>query len=479
MLRKPPVSHIHTRMPPLFGDDQWDDLLDFVEQGKVIPIIGEAAVTFSDEDRPLYPWLATELAGRLSVPPEMLPDFPTVSSVAQSHLARGGERNQIYSRLHRILKDPALTPGPTLRRLCEVEGFRLALTTTFDPLLERAMDAAGNGTGGHTLVGAFFPGASQKDLPARLVELQQKTLYHLLGRVSVAAGEFVALEEDLLDFLSELPRHLGTDVMRNLSADLRSHALLAIGMNFSDWIVRLLLRIARQDSLSRVSIHSWLAEGPLEKVSKSMVLFFGGVSKSIQVVECDPPAFVAELARRWRERRPAPPIPNGAGLGGSSPGAGLGAPIGLVFLSYAREDEAAARRIKAGLEAAGCTVYFDRERLGAGMNFHYQLEDQVSRHCALFISVVSEFTESAVGDNYFRRERFWASERAKSFSDIDREEFYLPFLIHERKPGGLQHEPRIFSGCQWNVCPGGVAPDGLAERVSAIQRKFRSRTPGS
>ena len=458
-------------MPPVFGDDEWDDLLDFVEQGKVIPVVGEAAVTFSDEDRPLYPWLARELAGRLSVPPEMLPDFPTVSSVAQSHLARGGERNQIYSRLHRILKDPALTPGPTLRQLCEVEAFRLVLTTTFDPLLERAMDAAQNGTGGRTLVAAFFPGASQKDLPARMADLHQRTLYHLLGRVSVAAGEFVALEEDLLDFLSELPRHLGADVMRNLSAELRSQALLAIGLNFSDWIVRLFLRMARQDSLSRVSLHSWLAEGPLENVSKSMVLFFSGISKNIQVVECDPPAFVAELARRWKARRPAHPVSHGA----ERPTSGAG----LVFLSYAREDEGAARRIKAALEADGCAVYFDRERLGGGMNFHYQLEDQVSRHCALFVSVVSEFTESAVGDNYFRRERFWASERAKSFSDIDREEFYLPFLIHEGKPAELHHEPRIFSGCQWNLCPGGALPEGLAARVSALQRKFRARTPGS
>jgi hypothetical protein len=202
-----------------------------------------------------------------------------------------------------------------------------------------------------------------------------------------------------------------------------------------------------------------------------MVLFFGGVSKSIQVVECHPPAFVAELARRWRERRPEPDPAH------PSPGAGAGAYIGLVFLSYAREDEAAARQIKAALEAAGCTVYFDRERLGGGMNFHYQLEDQVSRHCAVFVSVVSEFTESAVGDNYFRRERFWASERAKSFSDLNRDEFYLPFLVHERKPDSLLHEPRIFSGCQWNLCPGGKVPQATAAKVAALQQKFRAPTP--
>jgi hypothetical protein len=58
--------------------------------------------------------------------------------------------------------------------------------------------------------------------------------FHVLGKVSVAAGEFVAWEEDLLDFLSELRRHLSADVMKHLGNDLKSHALLLLGLNFSD-----------------------------------------------------------------------------------------------------------------------------------------------------------------------------------------------------------------------------------------------------
>lgn len=451
-----------TATPPLFSDDQWDDLLDFIEQGKVIPIIGEGAVTFGADDQPLYPWLAARLAERLEIPAERIGDQPTVSRVVQEHLKHNGERNLIYSRLHRILKDPALTPGSTLRCIAKIDAFKLMLSTTFDPLLERAVNEVRHGGDARTQTAAFFPGASQKDLPARTSELATSFVYYLLGRMSVAAGEFVAWEEDLLDFFFELPRHLGTDVMRNLSADLKSQALLAIGLNFSDWVARLLLRIARQDSLSRVSLNSWLAEGP-HGVSPSMVMFFGGVSKNIQVVECDPQAFMAELLRRYQERFPET---------AARPQAKGGSTSGLVFISYAREDEAEARQIKSALEAGGCTVYFDRERLGTGMNFHYQLEDQVSRHCAVFISVVSPYTESAVGDNYFRRERFWASQRAQSFSDLDREEFYLPFLIHTESPPGLVHEPRIFSASQWNRCPGGVVPASTAEKVASLQKKF-------
>jgi hypothetical protein len=48
-------------------DDFWEDLLDFIEQGKVIPVIGEHTVTFGEGNEPLYPWLARELANRLGV----------------------------------------------------------------------------------------------------------------------------------------------------------------------------------------------------------------------------------------------------------------------------------------------------------------------------------------------------------------------------------------------------------------------------
>ena len=460
-------------MSRFFSDDQWDDLLDFIEQGKVLPIIGGGAAVFGKDEQPLYSWLARELAQKLQLSLDSSSGELAISEVAQRHIIGGGERNAIYSRLHRILKNVPLEPGAALLHLAEIDAFQLFLTTTFDPLLERALNRVRFGGAERTRVESFFPGSAHKDLPSRASDLSTPTVYHLLGRVSVAAGEFVAWEEDLLDFLFELPRHLGTDTMRNLSADLRSNALLAIGLNFSDWIVRLLLRITRQDPLSRVSLHSWLAEGPPERVPQSMVLFFGGVSKSINVIECHPPSFAAELTRRWRQRHP---VPNEVAAEHGEFVTLPAGPAGLVFLSYAREDESAARRIKADLEAAGCAVYFDRDRLGGGMNFHYQLEDQVSKYCAVFISVVSLFTESAVGDNYFRRERYWASERAKSFSDAEREEFYLPFLVHEQRPQKLQHEPRIFSGCQWNHCPGGTVAGPLARRVADLQHKFRSRS---
>jgi hypothetical protein len=253
--------------------------------------------------------------------------------------------------------------------------------------------------------------------------------------------------------------------MKHLGSDLKSHALLLLGLNFSDWITRLFLRVSRQDPLSRVTLASWLADKPTDSATQSMVIFFGGVNRSIKVIECDPAEFASEMARRWKERHPAPVSPSGFDAATCLQG--------LVFISYAREDEAAARVLADGLKAQGCDVYFDRERLGPGINFHFQLEDQVRKYCGLFLSVISPATESAVGDNYFRRERYWASQRAEGYSDVERGEFYLPVLVHGTLPAEVRQEPRIFSGCQWNHLPGGMVTPEFGRTVARLQTKYR------
>jgi len=57
----------------------------------------------------------------------------------------------------------AIWPGPLLSTFY--------LTTTFDPLLERALNAVRFGGALSTRTQAFFPGAANKDLPARRAEL--------------------------------------------------------------------------------------------------------------------------------------------------------------------------------------------------------------------------------------------------------------------------------------------------------------------
>ena len=129
-------------------------------------------------------------------------------------------------------------------------------------------------------------------------------------------------------------------------------------------------------------------------------------------------------------------------------------PRGAIFISYAREDEAAAKRLKTGLESYGCTVWYDRERLQSGTNFHHSLEDEVKRNCALFLSVVSSATESQA-EAYFHLERNWAAQRAERRPDHGRFEFYHLVIVDDLSRAEIRREPRLFSGCQCERLPGG------------------------
>jgi TIR domain/SIR2-like domain len=442
--------------------DFWDDLLDFIANGNVIPVIGEGIVTFGDDDQNLYAWLAGRLAEKLQVPPDTLPEKPTLNDVVCRHLLNGGARNIVYSRLQRLLRDESPAPGTALRDLASISAFNLFLTTTFDSLLEQALNTERYGGKAVTQRLSFFPEAANKDLPARKSALTRATVYHLLGEVS-PSPEYVVWEEDALEFICALHQHL--PVMEKLARDLKEHGLLVLGLNFSDWLVRFFLRITKQSRLSESRANSEvLALGPDRPASESMVMFFGGVSRNIHVVSGDPREFVAELARRWREKHPA------TEAGEFAPLPDVEMPSGAIFLSYAREDEEAARRLKAGLERHGCVVWYDRERLKPGGNWHNHLREEVQGRCALFLSVISRTTESApVG--YFHQERNWAAEWQAMFSEG--EEFYIPVVIDD-SPLASKREPRSFRNVQATHLPAGEVTEDFGEHLRQLMEKRRA-----
>jgi TIR domain-containing protein/SIR2-like protein len=447
--------------------DFWEDLLTFIEEGLVIPIVGEAVVKFGPEDKNLYDWLALGLAERLQVPVETLPVQPTLNDVVCRHLLRGGTRNVVYTRLQRLLRDECPEPGSALRALARISAFNLFISTTFDPLLENALNALRYGGQPMTQRLAFFPESAPKDLPARKAELSRATVFHLLGYVS-PSPEYVVWEEDALEFVCALQQHL--PVMEKLARDLKEHALLVLGLNFSDWLVRFFLRITKQSRLSEARANTEvLAVGPPVGPSEGMVLFFGGVSRNIHVIECDPSAFVLELERRWREKHPA--VEGGRGEFVAMPEYEM--PPGAVFMSYAREDEEAARKLKGGLERCGCVVWYDRERLKPGGNWHNNLRDEVQGRCALFLSVISRTTEGAPA-GYFHQERFWAAEWQPMFSEG--EEFYIPVVIDD-SPIPLRREPRTFRNVHVTVLTGGEVTPEFGEHMRLLQEKRRATSP--
>jgi hypothetical protein len=225
-------------------EDFWEDLLTLMEDGNVIPVIGAGVVTRGDSQELLYPWLARRVAERLGIVRERLPAVFDLNAVATEHLRSGGNPNFLYTRLASILRDECPPPGRSLLDLASISAFKLFLTTTFDQLLQRALEHARNDGGSAPSVHAFSPGALNKDLPARRRDLPGTTVFHLLGRVS-PMPEYVVWEEDMLEFIIALDKHM--PAMQKLALDLKEHGLLMLGLHFPDWLVRFFLRVCKQE----------------------------------------------------------------------------------------------------------------------------------------------------------------------------------------------------------------------------------------
>jgi hypothetical protein len=452
-------------MTPNLDEDFWEDLLTLIEEGKVIPVIGAGVVTRGDDQGLFYPWLAARLAEKLGIPLQTQTTPIGLNDVATAHLLNRGDGNALYTRLARILRDECPAPGQSLLDLASISAFNLYLTTTFDPLLQKAIDSVRNGGATATSVHAFSPGAITKDLPARRRDLSGTTIFHLLGRVS-SMPEYVVWEEDMLEFVFALNRHM--PVMERLGRDLKEHGLLCLGLHFSDWLVRFFLRVTKQDPLSMPRVHrAYLANGPDDFSPQSLVLFFGAVSRDIHVMRQDPVAFCAELARRWKARHPdedwrraTPRLPSMTSE----------MPRGAIFISYAREDEEAAANVVRGLQQAGCIVWYDRQRLEAGQHWHNSLEDEVKERCGLFLSLISRTTETT-RESYYHLERNWAAVRAQRMAHD--EEFYIPVVIDD-SPLPTAREPRAFHQIQATQLPGGAITPAFAERLLGLQHKAMS-----
>jgi TolB-like protein/Tfp pilus assembly protein PilF len=134
-----------------------------------------------------------------------------------------------------------------------------------------------------------------------------------------------------------------------------------------------------------------------------------------------------------------------------------------VFLSYASQDAAAARRICDAFRVAGIEVWFDQSELRGGDAWDQQIRHQI-RECALFIPVISAHTQARL-EGYFRREWRLAVDRTHDMADG--KPFLVPVVIDDIDDKDA-HVPEAFRAVQWTRLPAGEATTAFVQRVSRL-----------
>src|SRR5580658_9428567 len=138
-------------------------------------------------------------------------------------------------------------------------------------------------------------------------------------------------------------------------------------------------------------------------------------------------------------------------------------PAGAVFLSYASEDAAPAKRICNALRAAGIEVWFDQSELRGGDAWDQKIRREL-HDCTLFIPVISANT-AARHEGYFRLEWDLADQRTHM---IARNRAFIVPVCVDATPETSADTPESFQRVQWTRLPAGETPPVFVERVERL-----------
>lgn len=451
----------------------WAQLLGYIDEGLVVPVVGPGLVTVRDEagEAPYYTQLALRVAERAGVPADDLPVGSELNEVACRFLAKGGRAGDLYSQVFMAAREELPPIAPALVQLAEITTFRLFLTTTFDSMLERALNQV---RGAGTTQILSYSLTKVQDLKGPLENSDRTTIYHLFGKLA-AIPDFALTQEDLLEFIYSLQSE--TRHPRNLYKELEDRSLLILGSRFSDWLARFFLRAPRTSRLSAGSkLPSFIADTEIAR-DNNLIVFLNNFSRDTRVFSAIEPAeFVVELHRRWKELHPdteavevKPHEEAKRAVAREDP---------FVFLSYASEDRPAARRIFQALAEAKIDAFFDKEGLVGGDNWDPKLSEKI-RNCSLFIPVISQNTLVG-GARVFRSEWIQAIELFKQspawYSPTD--VYVAPVAIDDTREDHARIPPE-FRKTQWMRLPGGEPTSEFVERVKLLHRRAQQERAGA
>ena len=318
----------------LWSDDIWDWLIDSIDEQYVIPIVGPDLVDVEIDGKTMLldQYVAGQLALNNKLSLDNLVPEKALNSVVCQLLPRK-TRHIIRNEIFQIMKRATFQPCRALRQLAEITKFNLFVSTTFDSLLEQAINEARFGNSQGALSISYSP-KTVDDLPDVREKLPGPTIYHLMGKVSTTK-DYVISDEDLLERLCDLQPESRRPV--KLFDELKKNHLLILGVDLStDWLTRIFLRTTKGGRLSTTQeSFEILADGKTH-TDRRLVSFLVHFSNHTRVFPAGGAAeFVDELWRRWHERHPKS-SPRSADTQPRT------MPPGAIFISYAREDLTAA-----------------------------------------------------------------------------------------------------------------------------------------
>lgn len=379
------------------NESGWARLLEEIDKGNVIPVLGQELFTLTVEGRevPLREYILQKMRERLGVEDEVS-DFAELS---YEYNMRAWDRIQSepYYETTRILQEISgleVEFLPELQELLSIEKFRLVLSTSFDDMALKVMESFwGKGKVKRL---SYEKRSCKEDID----DLSKPCLYQMFGKASAVPHEFVLTEDDLLEFL-----HYWLDENyrpKRLSNVLREKYLLVIGCNYPNWLFRFFFHSLKFSSRSSAADKvGMLADSRLDK---NLVDFLARMNAGVHE---DVRAFIRELVKRWKTFQ---------GVGDKKE----------IFISYASEDFEQARKIAETFQELGVAVWFDKKSLEPGDAYEAMIKQNI-QESKIFVPVLSRSVVNC-GRRFFKREWKWANDELELRFP---EKFIYPVVIDD------------------------------------------------
>ncbi|MGE5106547.1 MAG: toll/interleukin-1 receptor domain-containing protein [Sphingobacteriales bacterium] len=406
----------------------WDELLEFISEKTLTPIIGKEMYKFVDNNTltPIDTYLSSQILLNNKVT-----DYTTASlteAVNYLVIEKRVRQMDIIRKLKSIVKEINFD-FPLLNQFLNIQELNYYINTAvYNNVLEKKIYEIRKQAPTSINFSINEPFTDSDNLDRLTEPFVFNVFGSLLNTVDPALSE-----DDMLEYASYFREKMNG--VTNIINALKNKNLLFVGCAFPDWMTRFVLRL-----LSNEPLHDWGTKRTIIIVNDNSDFRQkqNEVLKNYDVVTYDGSTddFVNELSRQWKQKNPN------------------STKTKSIFLSYTVKDKEAVEALKRNIESIGnITCWYDNRELMPGDDFKTEIAKNI-KSADLFIPLISA-NSLMHKDGYVQLEWFTA-DNVNTFRKIDgnKEKYLMPVVIDDTNPYDT-NVPKYFSELSIGKVPNG------------------------
>ncbi|HEY0042242.1 MAG TPA: toll/interleukin-1 receptor domain-containing protein, partial [Flavisolibacter sp.] len=369
----------------------WDELLDFISEKQLTPILGKDIYKFKENDSliALDEYLSKQILEVNRVTDQPIEELNKAVSYLLNE--RKLKAMDVTRKLKAMVKEISFE-FPILTKFLSIADLNYYVNTAvYNNVLEQTFSKIRGQKPTSINFSINEPFTDCEDLE----KLKEPFVFNVFGSILNTVDAALS-EEDMLEYTGYFKEKMNNAA--NLINALRNHNLLFVGCGFPDWMVRFVLRL-----LSNEPMHDWGTKRTIiivnddNNVKSHQYDFLRNYD--VVIYEGNTTEFVDELSEQWRKKNPT------------------AVKTRRIFLSYTTKDRDAVETLKKALEGIeNVSCWYDNREIQPGDDFKTEIAKNI-KSADLFIPLIS--ANSLVHKDGYVQLEWITADNVNTFRKID------------------------------------------------------------